>query len=93
MTFGDYVTGSTCPACGEQGQLFCDIGGEPELQDDVVRFAAPRITAYPYRFECPVCDLDLNGEEIQQAQQFPPCVMLESLGGEEWSQASEGDLL
>ncbi|MDG4818275.1 hypothetical protein O7628_22590 [Micromonospora sp. WMMD956] len=68
-TTADHNEPYQCPACKQQGWLVCHVDeGQPEIgyDDDGTQYSfAPR-TAYPFFFECPVCELELEEEELAE---------------------------
>ncbi|MFF0174776.1 hypothetical protein [Micromonospora profundi] len=68
-TIADHNEPQECPACEQQGWLICHVDeGQPEVEydDDGNQYSfAPR-TAYPSAFECPVCELELEEEELAE---------------------------
>lgn len=68
-----------CPVCQQGGWLLCGTErGAPEVETDTQGATYPfvPITAYPFGFECAVCGLDLEGEELWEFD-FPAEVALE----------------
>jgi hypothetical protein len=59
----DYDKPYLCPVCGAQGWLICSR--EYGVIDDEIVFNEP--IAYPFHFECRVCNLDLEDAEIEAA--------------------------
>ncbi len=68
-----------CPICGQQGWLVCTVErGEFERQpeeDGGFSVWASR-TAYPHVFVCPVCELNVEGEELWEFD-FPDSIDIE----------------
>ncbi|QKW14260.1 hypothetical protein [Verrucosispora sp. NA02020] len=79
-TIADHNEPQECPACKQQGWLVCHVDeGQPEVEydDNGTRHEfAPR-AAYPSTFECPVCDLDLQEEELAEFD-YPMEIELEA---------------
>jgi hypothetical protein len=68
---GEHNEPQQCPACDEQGWLLCvvirnDVEYEAD-EDGHVGALVPR-TGYPYAFECPVCELELDEIELAELQ-------------------------
>jgi hypothetical protein len=62
MSSTDHEEPETCPVCGQQGWLLCGVERGPvEWDPDGARVP---LTAWPFGFECPVCGLDLEGDEL-----------------------------
>jgi hypothetical protein len=53
MGFADYDEPKTCPVCEQQGWLLCSISRTTH-------------TAYPFVFFCAVCELYLQGDELEE---------------------------
>jgi hypothetical protein len=65
----DHNEPQECPACKQQGWLVCHVDeGQPEVEygDDGNQYAFASRTAYPSIFECPVCELELEEEELAE---------------------------
>jgi hypothetical protein len=60
----DYDQLYPCPVCGSQGWLICSRDYE-FTEDDIAVYNEP--FAYPFHFECNVCDLDLENAELGAA--------------------------
>lgn len=76
-SFGEYVREWKCPACEQQGDLLCDIAQERKIDvDDEGQTYPLPLQAIPYAFECGVCQLHLNDDEVQQSGDFPEYVEL-----------------
>ena len=74
----DHEEPQQCPVCEQQGWLICgieqdfaSIPGEGEAIDNWVRR-----TAHPFAFECPVCELTLQSDELLEMN-FPTEIELE----------------
>jgi hypothetical protein len=73
-SFMDHEEPQTCPVCGRQGWLICAVEkGSPEPDDFGLWVDR---TAYPYFFECPVCQLYIDSEELPEFD-FPDEIELE----------------
>jgi hypothetical protein len=80
MSSTDHEEPQECPVCRQQDWLLCGvIPGDPELdmQPDGTVYRWITKTAYPFGFECPVCDLDLEDEELTDFD-FPDEIELEA---------------
>jgi hypothetical protein len=60
----DYDSPYRCPVCEAQGWLICSREYDVTEEGDVV-FNEP--IAYPFSFECKVCDLELEDSELNAA--------------------------
>jgi hypothetical protein len=66
----DHVERDLCPACGQYGSLVCQVErGLLEYEVDENGGGQPFVplTAWATLFRCPVCELQLAGDEIEQA--------------------------
>jgi len=79
-TYIDHQERQTCPICGQQGWLACGVERgsiEYELDDDGhAAYAWVPRTAYPMVFNCLVCQLELEGAELDEFD-FPSEIELE----------------
>jgi hypothetical protein len=77
--FIDHQESQECPVCGQQGWLICTVErGDAERQPDEdggISIWAAR-TAYPEVFVCPVCLLDIEGEEVWEFD-FPVAIEID----------------
>ena len=64
----------TCPVCGQQGWLICGVERGAIEADDEALWAER--TAIPYFFECPVCQLYVDPDELNEFD-FPREIDLE----------------
>ena len=72
----DYNQAQICPVCNQSGWLLCNVErGEPHIQADEDGGYVTQ-TAFPYEFECPVCDLRLQDRELLQFA-FPAEIRLD----------------
>ena len=75
---GDYSAQQTCPVCEQEGWLHCAIErGEVQFWEDEPGGSVTQ-TAYPFEFECPVCQLDLVDEELAEFE-FPESLELDDV--------------
>ncbi|NKZ72005.1 hypothetical protein GTA09_21525 [Rhodococcus hoagii] len=77
--FSDHEERQTCPVCNHSGWLICGVERGPvewEEQDDGSRIFYVERTAFPIWFDCKVCDLELEGEELYEFD-FPREIELE----------------
>ncbi|UQN31788.1 hypothetical protein [Brachybacterium kimchii] len=77
---GEQLIQWTCPACEHTGHLTCTKDRGPIQREiinhhDVDTFVG--VTARPTIFECPVCDLFLEDEELAFADDIPGTIDLE----------------
>lgn len=65
----DYQQDQTCPVCGSQDLLLChreyDYTGSDSKESSYRIFSEP--FAYPFAFECGVCELSLDGHDMEAA--------------------------
>ncbi len=75
LSYADHEEPQACPLCHQQGWLLCGVerteviwgpDGKPEVFP----------TAYPFTFECAVCGLDVEGDELHEFD-FPMEIELE----------------
>lgn len=67
MSSTDHEEPQTCPVCQQQGWLLCGVevsATQYEYDDEGMAAASADRTAYPFGFECPVCKLDLDAEQL-----------------------------
>lgn len=77
-TYTDHEEAQQCPACDQQGWLLCTLERGPIERDLSVFGSAWRArTAYPFGFECNVCGLELEDEELYEISSFPVEIELE----------------
>jgi hypothetical protein len=64
-----------CPACGQQGWLLCRVNRPEVIWDD--EDVGPHVlpTAWPFSFECPVCQFTVEGDELDELS-FPSKIEL-----------------
>ncbi|MEU0150325.1 hypothetical protein [Micromonospora fulviviridis] len=78
-TFADHNEPKECPACEQQGWLVCHVDeSQPEVAyggGGTPHTFATRL-AYPFIFECLVCELELEDEELLEVD-FPMEIELE----------------
>jgi hypothetical protein len=77
--FSDHEEPQTCPVCGYRGWLICGEDRGPvqwEEQDDGSRIAFVERTAFPIAFDCRVCNLELEADELSEFD-FPTEIELE----------------
>jgi hypothetical protein len=76
----DHLENDECPACHyQQSELLCALGSEEvdwEHDGDGGTFEVDY--GYPYLFFCPVCRLELNGDELAEAGISSQKIQLES---------------
>ncbi|WP_157519393.1 hypothetical protein [Modestobacter sp. Leaf380] len=71
----EHEEAAACPVCEQQGWLLCGVDRGPVQWDDGGNpYVEP--LAWPYEFVCPVCGLELEGDELQAAG-FPEEVELD----------------
>ncbi|WP_431072723.1 hypothetical protein [Microbacterium phyllosphaerae] len=83
-TFTEREEPHACPACEQQGWLLCTVERgpvEPDLFDEGRRYR--EVTAYPFAFECNVCGLELEDDELSEFADIPVEIELESEDVEE----------
>ena len=73
----DHEEPQTCPACEQNGWLLCGVERGPVEYDSENGMAWASRTAYPFAFECPVCGLELENEELPEIPDFPDHVELD----------------
>lgn len=77
-TYTDHEEAQQCPACDQQGWLLCTLERGPiEREFGALGAAWRERTAYPFAFECNVCDLQLEDEELYEVPSFPVEIALE----------------
>lgn len=80
MLSSDHNEPHGCPVCKQSGWLLCgvEVGPTEYTYDDdfVVTGAFRSRTAYPVAFECPVCQLGLEGDELLEFD-FPNDIEIE----------------
>ena len=75
----DHDERQSCPVCDQQGWLNCYIErGEVEYDGSVGECGVVYVTrtAHPFAFGCPVCQLELEGDELEEFD-FPRTFDLE----------------
>jgi len=75
----DYQEAQECPVCGQQGWLICSVERgdvRQEAEGDGGFSAWADQIAYPYIFECPVCQLNVEGSELWEFD-FPNSIQIE----------------
>jgi hypothetical protein len=75
----DHEEPQECPVCHHQGWLICSVDTGPiESETDEYGHTEAWVerTAYPMIFECPVCSLELHGDELLEMD-FPTEIELE----------------
>lgn len=75
----DHEEPQECPVCHQQGWLLCGVDRGPveyDYDEDGPPSAWVERTAYPFGFECAVCRLELEGDELQELD-FPAEIELE----------------
>lgn len=80
MSSTEHEEPQECPVCEQQGWLLCsmELGWvRKEIDEDghVIAILVDR-TAYPFAFECPVCELDVEEDELLEFN-FPRQIELE----------------
>jgi len=71
----DHDVPATCPACEQSGWLLCVVERSPvEFDSDG---PIVHLSAVPVEFECPVCDLRLEAEELEEIPSFPEFIQLD----------------
>jgi rubredoxin len=69
ISTSDYQEAQQCPVCDQQGWLNCTVERGPvEYDGDDSRDMQPwvSLTAYPFSFQCPVCGLELEADELAE---------------------------
>jgi len=81
----DHDERAKCPVCGEQGWLVCAVEEDHREVDtgEGIFSQIVKRTAWPAIFNCNVCDLDLDEDELREVPGFPYSVDLD-LDGEDW---------
>lgn len=75
LTSADHDEPSTCPACEQRGRLLCIVERGPvEFEVDG---AIVQRSAIPVEFECAVCELHLEGDELDEVASFPEYFQLD----------------
>jgi hypothetical protein len=68
-----------CPVCGQKGWLVCTVESgttRQEADEDGGVSEMTARTAYPHIFTCPVCELEIEGEELWEFD-FPDSIDIE----------------
>ncbi len=76
----EYEMRADCPACGESGWLICgleDVFSDEVFDDGSVISQVTGKTAWPLFFNCNVCGLDLEQDEVREVDEFPYSIDLE----------------
>jgi len=79
-SYTDHEEPQTCPVCKQNAWLLCgEERGPLEWDYDDEGFGYPRVdlTAWPFRFECGTCELELEGDELRLFDEFPQQIELE----------------
>lgn len=79
-SLSDYEEPQSCPVCTQQGWLLCAV--ELGTHEAVVSkggsvCSTAEAVAYPVYFECPVCELQLEEDELLEVEEFPKEIKLE----------------
>lgn len=75
-SMSDHNEAQQCPVCKQSGWLLCNLErGEPVLDPEEGGGWVTQ-TAFPFQFQCPVCALDLDDNEILEFD-FPQELQLE----------------
>lgn len=81
----DHDERAKCPVCGELGWLICVVDKERQDIDtgEGVYSVTVKRTAWPVVFNCNVCGIDLEEDELREVSEFPHSLELE-LDSEDW---------
>jgi hypothetical protein len=75
----DFDAPRACPVCAQQAWLICSIEQEGTVRYKISENATPLaetdLVAYPFVFECPVCELQLDVDELPEFD-FPRSIEL-----------------
>jgi hypothetical protein len=77
LSYTDHEEPLVCPVCSQEAWLLCGVDKEkPEQDGDDEEWWVVRQTAWPFAFECSVCGLELDHNELIEFN-FPDGIQLE----------------